>query len=146
MPSYAYAHNYTALIVYEHTYMIDMSLMGGLGTSSYAGSCYSVYPAWFIAFLSGHTIMFYSCSLCFIAAQSVCMIACVYSCISSSAVCVFVLWSCLDIRRRSRCFPTMPMGFPRPTSRLRYRKISALPLAHLCNYHCKSVDLNRVNM
>ncbi len=75
-----------------------------------------------------------------------CMIACVYSCISSSAVCVFVLWSCLDIRRRSRCFPTMPMGFPRPTSRLRYRKISALPLAHLCNYHCKSVDLNRVNM
>lgn len=60
MASYTYAHNYTVLIVFEHTYMIDMSLMGGLGTKSYTGLCYSVYPNRFIAFLSGHTIMFIS--------------------------------------------------------------------------------------
>lgn len=58
MASYTYAPNYTALIVFEHTYMIDMSLMGGLGTKRYIGLCYSVYPNRFIAFLSGHTIMF----------------------------------------------------------------------------------------
>lgn len=145
MPSYAYAHNYMALIVYEHTYVIDMSLMGGLGTNSHAGSCYSVYPIWFIAFLSGHTFMlfvFYCSTICLNFYFFVWLH--VYSFFCSAGV--FVLWSCLDIRRRSRCFPTVPTGFPRPTSRLRYRKISVLPPANLCNYHCKSVDLNRVNM
>lgn len=70
MPSHTYAHNYTALIVFEHTFMIDMSLMGGLGTKSYIGLFYSVYPNRFIVFLSGQTITFHSCTLCFIAAKS----------------------------------------------------------------------------
>jgi len=51
---HTYAHNYVALIVFEHTYMIDRSLMGGLALKA------CVYPNRFIAFLSGHKIMLYS--------------------------------------------------------------------------------------